>query len=261
MTVEYGSRVMLRRTPHFFLDCREYARSLEMDESQGRVLIVEDDSALRRSLRITLGALGFDVSETSNGEEALICLRTVDYEAVVLDINMPGIGGIETCRRIRRLFTRLPILMLTVRDSEDDKVEALEIGADDYITKPFQTRELTARIRTAVRRFRAPETPAEMAITNGAIMLDPVRRRVERSGIEIHLTPREFDALHFLMMRAGRPVTHARILAALRGPGFGDERAYLRVLIGHLRKKLEDDASDPTYLLTHSYIGYRFREP
>jgi len=150
--------------------------------------------------------------------------------------------------------------MLTVRDSEDDKVQALEAGADDYVTKPFQTRELTARIRASIRRFRAPETPAEMSLTNGAIMLDPVRRRVERAGIEVHLTPREFDALHLLMTHAGRPVTHARFLGVLRGPSFGDERAYLRVLIGQLRKKLEDDAGNPTYILTDSYIGYRFRE-
>jgi two-component system, OmpR family, KDP operon response regulator KdpE len=231
-----------------------------MEESQGRLLIVEDDSALRRSLRTTLDVLGFDVGEASNGEDGLVRLRMVDYEAVLLDINMPGIGGIETCRRIRRNYTRIPILMLTVRDSEDDKVEALEAGADDYVTKPFQTRELTARIRSAVRRFRAPETPAQMSIINGAIVLDPVRRRVERSGLEVHLTPREFDALQFLMMHAGRPVTHARLIAALRGPGFGNERAYLRVLIGQLRKKLEDDAADPKYILTDSYIGYRFRD-
>ena len=232
-----------------------------MDESQGRLLIVEDDSALRRSLRTTLDVLGFDVGEASNGEDGLVRLRMVDYEAVLLDINMPGIGGIETCRRIRRSYTRIPILMLTVRDSEDDKVEALEAGADDYVTKPFQTRELTARIRSAVRRFRAPETPAQMSIINGAIVLDPVKRRVERSGLEVHLTPREFDALQFLMTHAGRPVTHARLIAALRGPGFGNERAYLRVLIGQLRKKLEDDAADPKYILTDSYIGYRFRDP
>jgi two-component system, OmpR family, KDP operon response regulator KdpE len=231
-----------------------------MSDSQGKLLIVEDDSALRRSLRTTLGVLGFDIAEASNGEEALVQLRTVDCEAVLLDINMPGIGGIETCRRIRRIFTRLPILMLTVRDDEDDKVEALEVGADDYVTKPFQIRELTARIRASIRRYRAPETPAEMAILHGPIMLDPVRRRVERSGVEVHLTPREFDALHFLMSHAGRPVTHARLLAALRGPGFGNERAYLRVLIGQLRKKLEDDAANPVYLLTDSYIGYRFHE-
>jgi two-component system, OmpR family, KDP operon response regulator KdpE len=231
-----------------------------MDKSQGSVLIVEDDTALRRSLRTSLDALGFDVGEAGNGEDGLVRLRMVDYEAVVLDINMPGIGGIETCRRIRRTYTRMPILMLTVRDSEDDKVEALEAGADDYVTKPFQTRELTARIRAAIRRFRAPETPAEMPIVNGAIMFDPVRRRVERAGVEVHLTPREFDALQYLITHAGRPVTHARLLAVLRGPGFGNERTYLRVLIGQLRKKLEDDPADPVYVLTDSHVGYRFRE-
>jgi two-component system, OmpR family, KDP operon response regulator KdpE len=231
-----------------------------MDKSQGSVLIVEDDTALRRSLRTSLDALGFDVGEAGNGEDGLVRLRMVDYEAVVLDINMPGIGGIETCRRIRRTYTRMPILMLTVRDSEDDKVEALEAGADDYVTKPFQTRELTARIRAAIRRFRAPETPAEMPIVNGAIMFDPVRRRVERAGVEVHLTPREFDALQYLITHAGRPVTHASLLAALRGPGFGNERTYLRVLIGQLRKKLEDDPADPVYILTDSHFGYRFRE-
>lgn len=205
--------------------------------------------------------MGFDIGEASNGEDGLVRLRMVDYEAVLLDINMPGIGGIETCRRIRRAYTKLPILMLTVRDSEDDKVEALEAGADDYVTKPFQTRELIARIRAAIRRFRAPETPAEMPIRHGAIALDPVRRRVERSGIEVHLTPREFDALQLLMTHAGRPIMHARILAVLRGPDNGNDRAYLRVLIGQLRKKLEDDPANPSYILTDSYVGYRFREP
>ncbi len=231
-----------------------------MNGSEGTLLVVEDDSSLRRSLRANLNILGFDVAEASTGEDALISLRNSNYEAVVMDINMPGIGGIEACRRMRRIFTKLPILMLTVRDDVDDKVEALEAGADDYITKPFQMRELTARIRAAVRRFRAPETPAEVAIITGAIKLDPVRRRVERSGIEVHLTPREFDALHYLMAHAGRPVTHARLLGTLRGPGFGDDRGYLRVLIGQLRKKLEDDAAEPAYILTDSYIGYRFRD-
>jgi two-component system, OmpR family, KDP operon response regulator KdpE len=231
-----------------------------MDTSTGRVLIVEDEPALRRTLRTTLNALGFDIGEASNGEEALQNLRMDSYEAVVMDINMPGIGGMETCRRIRRSFTRLPILMLTVRDSEDDKVEALESGADDYIVKPFQTRELTARIRSAIRRFRAPETPSEMPVSIGEITLDPVRRRVWRSNSEVRLTRREFDALRFLMERAGRPVTHTRLLSALRGPDSGDDREYLRVLIGQLRKKLETNAANPEYIFTDSYIGYRFRE-
>jgi two-component system KDP operon response regulator KdpE len=231
-----------------------------LNQFDGRVLIVEDDSSVRRALRTTLDALGFDIGEASNGEEALQRLRMVDYEAVVLDINMPGIGGIETCRRIRRVFTRLPILVLTVRDSEDDKVEALEAGADDYVIKPFQIRELVARIRSAIRRFRAPESPSEMPITIRDIVLDPVRRRVERSGVEVRLTPREFDALQVLMEHAGRPITHSRLLAALRGPGSGDDREYLRVLIGQLRKKLVDNAIDPEYIVTDSYIGYRFRD-
>jgi len=232
-----------------------------MDDPQGKLLIVEDDTALRRSLHTTLGSLGFDVSEAGNGEDAVTHLRRTSFEAVLLDINMPGMGGIETCRLIRRMSTKLQILMLTVRDDEDDKVEALEAGADDYVTKPFHFRELTARIRTAIRRFRAPEAPADMTIAIGSIVLDPVRRRVERNGDEVHLTAREFNALQLLMTQAGRPITHARLLGVLRGPEFVNDHAYVRVLIGQLRKKLEDDPANPIYLLTESYIGYRFREP
>lgn len=226
----------------------------------GRILIVEDDTVFRRVLRTTLNALEFDIGEASNGEEALTRLRMVDYEAVLLDINMPGMGGIETCRRIRRAFTRLPIVMLTVRDGEDDKVEALDAGADDYVTKPFQIRELTARLRSAIRRVRAPATPSGAPLIIGEITLDPVRHRVENAGEEIHLTPREFDLLQILMETAGRPVTHARLNSVLRGPGYGDEREYVRVLVSQLRKKLETDSSQPDYLLTENSIGYRFRD-
>jgi two-component system KDP operon response regulator KdpE len=173
-----------------------------VEDQHGRLLIAEDDSALRRSLHTTLGSLGFSVSEASNGEDALVNLRTGDFEAVLLDINMPGIGGIETCRRMRHISTKLQILMLTVRDDEDDKVEALEAGADDYVTKPFQSRELAARLHTAIRRFRAPQVPADRTIVIGSILLDPVRRHVERSGVEVHLTAREFNALQLLMTQA-----------------------------------------------------------
>ena len=231
-----------------------------MDQSQGRVLIVEDDVSLRRSLHSTLGILGFDIGEAGNGEDALVRLRMVDYDAVLLDINMPGFGGIEVCIRMRRIFTRLPILMLTVRNSEDDKVQALEAGADDYITKPFQIRELTARVRAAIRRYRAPETSPEMPITLGEIMLDPVRRRTEKSGVEIRLTPHEFDTLRLLMFHAGRPVTHARLHAALHLRGDVANRGHLRVIIGQIRKKLGDNSTNPAYILTDGYIGYRFHE-
>jgi two-component system KDP operon response regulator KdpE len=231
-----------------------------MDESQGRVLIVEDDTSFRRSLRTTLGILGFDIGEAGNGEDALMRLRMVDYDAVLLDINMPGFGGIEACIRIRRIFTRLPILMLTVRDSEDDKVQALEAGADDYVTKPFRIRELAARVRSAIRRYRAPEASSEMPLTIKDIMLDPLRRRMEKSGTEIRLTPHEFDILQLLMLHAGRPVTHSRLHIALHFPGEVANRGHLRVLIGQLRKKLGDNSTNPTYILTDGYIGYRFRE-
>jgi two-component system KDP operon response regulator KdpE len=229
-----------------------------VQDSQGKVLIVEDDTSLRRSLGSTLKLLGFDIGEASNGEEALMCLHTANYEAVLLDINMPGIGGIGACMRMRRSFTRLPILMLTVRASEEDKVTALEAGADDYVTKPFQMRELAARIRTSIRRYRAPENPSDLAITIGDITLDPIRRCVERNGSEIHLTPHEFEAMKLLMSHAGRPVTHARFHSALNLPGDIANRGHLRVLIGQLRKKIGDTAIKPTYILTEGYIGYRF---
>lgn len=225
-----------------------------------KILIIEDDLGLRRSLRATLTALEFRVVEASTGEEGLILLSGGSFEAVLLDINMPGIGGIETCRRIRRTHSVLPVLMLTVRDNEDDKVEALDAGADDYVTKPFQIRELTARLRSAVRRFRAPSNPAETPLTIGAITLDRLRHSVQKNGIGVHLTPKEFEVLRYLMEHAGRPIAHGRILAALWGPEYREEREYLRVVVSQLRKKLEDNPAQPAYLLTDSYLGYRFRE-
>ncbi len=232
-----------------------------MEEPQGKVLIVEDDVSLRRSLRATLGILGFEMGEAGSGEEGLASLRTGQYDAVLLDINMPGLGGIETCIRIRRNFTRLPILMLTVRGGEDDKVKALESGADDYVTKPFRIRELAARLRTAIRRYHAPETPAELPISVGDLTLEPARRIVQKSGTEIHLTPLEFDTLKVLMSHVGHPVSHARLHGALGLSGDFSNRGHLRVLIGQLRRKLGDNSANPTYIVTDGYVGYRFRDP
>ncbi len=231
-----------------------------MSEPQGKVLIVEDDVSLRRSLRATLGILGFEVGEAGDGEEGLASLRAARYDAVLLDINMPGLGGIETCIRMRRIFTRLPILMLTVRGNEDDKVKALESGADDYITKPFRIRELTARLRSAIRRYHAPEIAEELPITVGDLSLDPGHRMVHKSGTEIHLTPLEFDTLKVLMSHAGHPVSHARLHGALGLAGDFSNRGHLRVLIGQLRKKLGDNSVNPTYIVTDGYVGYRFRD-
>jgi two-component system, OmpR family, KDP operon response regulator KdpE len=229
-------------------------------EKHTKVLVVEDDSGIRQSLFETLGALGFAVGEASTGEEALQRLRMVDYDVVLLDINMPGMGGMEACRRIAQQDPGLPIMVLTVRDEESDKVDALDAGADDYVTKPFQIRELTARLRSAVRRSKVGTRRTDAILTVGGVVLDPERRRVEKMGEEIHLTPKEFEMLRFLMEQAGRPVPHQRLLTTIWGPEYGNEREYLRVLINQLRKKIEDDPAKPSYILTDSHIGYRFRE-
>lgn len=228
-------------------------------EDTSKVLVVEDDAGIRRSLFETLGALGFSVGEAHNGEEAIQRLRMVNYSVVLLDVNMPGMGGIETCRRIVQSYPSLPIIMLTVRDDEDDIVEALDAGASDYITKPFQIRELTARLRAVIRRQQVPSTSLEVISVIGEVTLDAGRRRVEKGGVEIHLTPKEFDTLRYLMEHPGRPVRHERLLSAVWGPLYGTEREYLRVIINQLRKKIEADPSHPMYILTESHIGYRFR--
>ena len=225
-----------------------------------RVLVVDDEPAIRRALRPPLEALGFEVIEVSRGEKALQVLRAENFDCVLLDVNMPGIGGVETLRRIRVFAPRLPVLMLTVRDSEDEKVRALEMGADDYVTKPFSVRELVARMRTAVRRVHAPVRTEEEPIEIGDIKLIPARRSVARRGQAIHLTRKEFDILHCLMSRAGRVVTYARLLTAVWGADCREEVEYLRTFVRQLRKKIEDDPAHPMYLLTDIYVGYRFAD-
>jgi two-component system KDP operon response regulator KdpE len=225
-----------------------------------RVLVVDDEPAIRRALRPPLVELGFQLSEASRGEEALQALRSAVYDVVLLDVNMPGIGGMETLRRIRAIAPRLPVLMLTVRDQEEDKVEALDMGADDYVTKPFSTRELVARIRSAVRRVRAPARPEDAPIEIGEIRLEPVKRRVTKRGVAVRLTRKEFDILYCLMTRAGRVVTYAKLLTAVWGAECREEVEYLRTFVRQLRKKIEDDPSSPVYLLTDVYVGYRFAD-
>lgn len=231
-----------------------------MTKTAIRVLVVDDEPAIRRALRPPLTELGFEVSEVSRGEMALDVLRTETFDAVLLDVNMPGIGGIETLRRMRAMAPRLPILMLTVRDSENEKVQALEMGADDYVTKPFGLRELVARIRATVRRVQTPAPAEDAPIEIGEIRLTPSRRSVTRRGELIHLTRKEFDILHCLMSRAGRVVTYARLLTAVWGADCREEVEYLRTFIRQLRKKIEDDPAHPVYLLTDLYVGYRFAD-
>lgn len=226
---------------------------------KGRLLIVDDEPAIRWALQKTLQRMNFEISEVETGEQAIALVRTVHFDAVLLDIGMPGMDGIETCKEIRKLMPLLGIVMLTVKNTEEDKIQALDAGADDYITKPFHVGELAARLRAAVRRAHASEADDAAPIRIGEIELDPARRLVKRAGTAIHLTPKEFELLHFLMSHAGLPLRHGRILAAVWGPEFGGELEYLRTFIRQLRKKLGDDAASPKYLVTDSQIGYRFR--
>lgn len=229
----------------------------------GTILVVDDEVFIRRVLYTTLDKFGFLIVEAAHGEEALNLVRVRSFDAVLLDINLPGMSGIEICKSIRRLLPRLPILMLTVRESEDEKLEAFEAGADDYITKPFQLRELIARIRAAMRWAGiSASKPVESvpAIRIGNIELDPVRRTVKKADKPVHLTPKEFELVHQLMACAGRPISHSRLLSSVWGPEYGGELGYLRTFIHQLRRKLEDDPTNPIYLLTDAHIGYRFTE-
>ena len=231
-----------------------------MNQPVIRILIVDDEPAIRRALRAPMMELGFQVAEASRGDEGLQALRAATYDVVLLDVNMPGLSGIETLRRIRSFAPRLPVLMLTVRDQEEDKVEALDLGADDYVTKPFSTRELIARIRAAVRRVHAPVRTEDAPIDIGDIHLDPMKRRVTRRGEVIRLTRKEFDILHCLMSRAGRVVTYAKLLTAVWGADSREEVEYLRTFVRQLRRKIEEDPANPIYLLTDVSLGYRFAD-
>lgn len=231
-----------------------------MNQPAIRVLIVDDEAAIRRALRPPLVELGFQIHEASRGEEALQLLHSTQVDVVLLDINMPGIGGIETLRRIRAAAPRLPVLMVTVLDGEEEKVEALELGADDYITKPFSIRELIARIRTAHRRVHAPVRAEDAPMEIGEIRLVPARRSVTKRGQPVHLTRKEYDILYCLMSRAGRVITYSRLLTAVWGADCREEVEYLRTFVRQLRKKIEDDPSKPIYLLTDVYVGYRFAD-
>lgn len=232
-----------------------------MSDSQGVVLLVEDDLSIRRSLRTTLAALGYEIGEASSGEEALTRLRMINYDAVLMDLNMPGMGGVEACRRVRKEFPQMSIIVVTVRNREEDKIEVLDAGADDYVTKPFRIGELTARVRAAVRRRHAPTSTSEVVVTVGIFELSPARRTLKKRGQDIRLTPTEFDLLAYLMTHAGHPVLHSKLLSSVWGAEYGDEREYLRTFILQLRRKLEDDPANPAYLKTINYLGYVFFDP
>ena len=225
-----------------------------------KLLVVDDEGEIRRVISGTLRRLGFEVCESSRGEEAISLLGMKQFDAVLLDVNMPGMGGIAACRAMRKISSTLPILMLTVRDSEDDKVMALEAGADDYVTKPFGVRELVARVKAVVRRTNNSENFSSGAICVGDIEICTERRLFLKRGSPIQLTATEFEFVHYLMRNEGKVVTYRKLLSSIWGAEFGDQIQYLRTYMRQLRKKIEDDPGHPQYLLTEPFVGYRFRE-
>jgi two-component system KDP operon response regulator KdpE len=227
---------------------------------QGTILVVDDDNSLRKSLHLTLSGMGFTIVDAARGEEALSLTQVTKFDAVLLDVDIPGMGGVEACRSIRRRAARLPILMLSVMDSMDIKEQAFDAGADDYVTKPFQLRELAARLRAAVRRKNTHETRGHSPIRQGQLQLDPGKYLLQKRGRTIHLTPKEFELLRYLMSNAGKSIRRAQLLNAVWGPDHANEFVYLRMYVSHLRRKIEDDPLNPHYLLTVPNIGYMFNE-
>jgi two-component system KDP operon response regulator KdpE len=227
--------------------------------NSSKIMVVDDDPQIRRVLRTALVAQGYEAIDARNGEEALDMMKEQRADLVILDVNMPGMNGLETCRAMRS-FTEVPIVMLTVRDAETDKVEALDAGADDYVTKPFGSPELLARIRAALRR-----SPQMMPETN-SVRFDDVEinfttRRVIVGEREARLTPKEFELLQYMVAHPNVPLTHTKLLQSVWGPDYGEEVEYLRVFINQLRKKIEKNPSNPKYLLTEPWVGYRFHMP
>jgi two-component system KDP operon response regulator KdpE len=201
------------------------------------------------------------VEEVGTGTEAVGLLQRRSFDLVLLDINMPGLNGLEACRKIRSIAPQTGIVMVTVRDSEEDKVRALEAGADDYVTKPFRFRELVARIGAVLRRTRRHSLGEPSQVEAGDLRVDFRRRKLWKRTEEIHLSPKEFDLLAFLMKNQGAPMTHAKLLGAVWGPEYGGELEYLRSYVRMLRKKIEDDPAQPFYLMTEPWVGYRFNNP
>jgi two-component system KDP operon response regulator KdpE len=221
------------------------------------ILIIDDDPQLRETVCAMLKAHGYKVCEAETGEEGLDRLRQEAIDAVLLDINLPGMHGLETCRTIR-MFSEVPVIVLSIRDSEDDKIQTLDAGADDYVTKPFAMGELLARIRAAVRR-RASGAPKRLVLDG--VEIDFAARTVKARDGETHLTPKEFEVLQYLVANEGEVVPHRKLLRALWGPEYADQVEYLRVFVSHLRRKIEPDVSRPRYLVTEPWIGYRFVLP
>ena len=224
-----------------------------------RILVVDDEPAILATMAPLLRSQGYEVVTALAGRAAIEAAERDHPDLVVLDLGLPDIEGVEVCRTIRR-DQAVPIIVLSARGAERDKVAALDAGADDYVTKPFGTEELLARIRAALRRTEQSATTAPPTIVVGDLVIDRERHRVVRGDVEIRLTPKEFELLVFLAQQSGRVLTHRTILKAIWGPHSVDQPEHLRVLVGALRKKLEPDPSRPQYILTEPWVGYRFND-
>jgi two-component system KDP operon response regulator KdpE len=228
--------------------------------SEGRILVVDDEPQIRRIMRATLVSEGYEVSDARSGDEALELFHADKYDLVLLDMNMPGISGVETCRAIR-FNSDVAVIMLTVRDQQQDKVEALDAGADDYVTKPFSTPELLARIRAALRRSSVTGELAAAQLELGEIQIDFKARQVISGSKQVRLTGKEFELLSYLAAHPNKTIAHRELLQAVWGPDYGGEQEYLRVFVNRLRKKIEANPAKPRYLLTEPWVGYRLRVP
>ena len=223
-----------------------------------RILIVDDEPSILATMGPLLRSRGYEVSTAMSGRGALEAVERIEPDLVVLDLGLPDIDGVEVCRLLRD-GRSTPIIVLSARGAETDKVAALDAGADDYVTKPFGTEELLARVRVALRRTEmAPATSGPLV--RGDLTIDRDRRRVTRGDSEIRLTPKEFELLVFLAQHPGRVLTHRAILKAIWGPHAVDQPEHLRVLVGSLRKKIEPDPSRPAYIVTEPWVGYRFTD-
>jgi len=224
--------------------------------SAGRILVIDDEPQIRRIMRTTLITAGYEVDDAKTAEEGLLKVREFRPDLVLLDINLPGMGGLAACRELRT-DQNVAIIMLTVHNTEAAKVEALDAGADDFVTKPFSTPELLARIRAALRRIPVAQS-APSRLRTGELTIDFAARTVARGATSTHLTPKELDLLRYLTQHANEAVPHRELLQAVWGPDYGDQVDYLRAFIKSLRKKVEPDPEHPQYILTEPWIGYRF---
>jgi two-component system, OmpR family, KDP operon response regulator KdpE len=227
-----------------------------MTTRKHRVLVVDDEPQIIRVLRTGLTSRGYDVRTAADGEEAIESFASFEPDLVVTDLSMPNLSGLDLCRRLRSIST-VPIIVLSVKGEERTKVDALDAGADDYVTKPFGMEELLARVRAALRRV-TPAAPEATTIESGDFHIDLEAHSVEVNGVSVRLTPKEFELLVHLVRNSGKVLTHQSLLKAVWGGGHGEQVEYLRVFVGQLRKKVEADPAHPRYIKTEPWIGYRF---